>query len=110
MEFVNRQARIATDLISSLQSIKNDQPGVVKDKPVLNRRHPHYSHDGQTFVTIHGEQNKDNFTRKEKCILCQDVHVLDTCMSFRAMNLMDRKQFAKEKRLCFTCLHYGHVS
>lgn len=66
MEFVNRQARIATDLISSLQSIKNDQPGVVKDRPVLNRRrHPHYSHDGQIFVTIHGEQNKDNFTRKE---------------------------------------------
>ena len=38
MEIIGKQARIATDLKTSLQSIKCDQP--TKDKPILNRVKP----------------------------------------------------------------------
>ena len=106
VEFIIKQARIATDPVTLLQSIRFEQVGVMKDRPLLNKwRQTH-----QTFATIDEGHTKDMPARKVRCNLCPGIHELEACMKFKAMNLADKKQFAREKRLCFACLQYGHVS
>ena len=106
VEFITKQARIATDPVTSFQSIRFEQVGVMKDRPPLNKWiQPH-----QTFATIDEGRTKDMLVRKVRCNLCPGIHELEACMKFKAMNLADKKQFAWEKRLCFACLQYGHVS
>ena len=35
---------------------------------------------------------------------------IDDCRSFLAKSLHDRKEFTKNKKLCFACLNAGHTS
>ena len=100
VEYITKQARIATDPVTSLQSIRFEQVGVMKDRPLPNKwRQPH-----QTFATIDEGHTKDMPARKVRCNLCPGIHELEACMKFKAMNL------TREKRLCFACLQYRHVS
>ena len=104
-----KQARIATDPTTSLQSIKCDQP--TKDKPILNRvKLVQYSREGRTLATIKEHPKRNPVNRNENCILCQSSHVLDARANFKAKTLSERKQLAREKGLCFACLHFGHIS
>ena len=106
VEFITKQARIAMEPVTSLQSIRFEQVGVMKDRPPLNKwRQPH-----QTFATIDEGHTKNMPARKLRCNLCPGIHELEASMKFKAMNLADKKQFAREKRLCFACLQYGCVS
>ena len=100
VEFITKQARIATDPVTSLQSIRFEQVGVMKDRPLPNK----WRQPLQTFVTIDEGHTKDMPARKLRCNLCPGIHELEACMKFKAMNIADKKQFAREKRLCFACL------
>ena len=109
MEFIGKQVRITTDPIISLQSIKCDQP--TKDKPILNRVKPaQYSRESRTLATIKEHPKRNPVNRNENCVLCQSDHDLDACANFKAKTLSKRKQLAREKGLCFACLHFGHIS
>ena len=106
MEFVSKQARRATDPVTSFQSIRLEQMGMAKDRSEVNKwKQPHH-----TFVTMGEGQGKDTLIWNNRCILCQGSHELDTCTRFKDKNLAERRQFVMEMRLCFGCLHYGHVS
>ena len=88
------RAQIATDTITSLQSMKCDQP--TKDKPILNRVKPaQYSREGRTLVTIKEHPKRNPINRNENCILCQSSHDLDACANFKAKTLSEGKQLAR---------------
>ena len=45
---------------------------------------------------------------KPQCYLCQGFHFLSDCEDFRAKPLIERKEFVREKKLCFSCLGAFH--
>jgi hypothetical protein len=46
---------------------------------------------------------------KAKCIFCgENDHRITKCKKFTAKTTQERKQFVKDKRLCFSCLFSGH--
>ena len=40
------------------------------------------------------------------CSICSQRHNIEDCSTFKALNVNQRAQLAKEKRLCFRCLRY----
>ena len=47
-------------------------------------------------------------TRQYECKICQQPHAIWQCEEFKKMPVSSRWEIAKEKRLCFRCLGYGH--
>ena len=105
VKFVEREAEIACDPITSLQSLK------------LNSKSDKYNYSKNTggarvFSTHTAVPLKKDYSTKSNvsCFFCQSSHYLDSCQKFQAMDLSKRKEFCLEKYLCFGCLRKGHVS
>lgn len=45
-----------------------------------------------------------------KCMLCGQNHKLIECNNFKKMSPENRRQFATEKKLCFSCCHVNHMT
>ena len=45
-----------------------------------------------------------------KCPKCEGKHKTESCIKFKELSAEERLNFAKEKRLCFSCLEGSHVS
>lgn len=64
-----------------------------------------------TTQTVTDNENHKSVQRKAKtsCILCQDnKHQLHACSKFTEMALVERRNYIKEKKLCYGCLKPGH--
>ena len=64
---------------------------------------------GRTYVTQ--ERRTISSPRRraiKKCKLCNHPHGLWACVSFRKMTVNQRWGIAREQRVCFRCLSYGH--
>ena len=119
MLFVEREAKIACDPVTSVHALKQDQSQTHTDKPSSrsrsDRRPTFNMFKGRTLLT---EANNDQMRMpetelkpdKKKCTLCHKGHDIDDCRQFLAKSVEDRKSFAREKQLCFGCLCSGHVS
>ncbi|CAB4028153.1 Hypothetical predicted protein, partial [Paramuricea clavata] len=57
-----------------------------------------------------GKERPNGEAKQTTCILCNGPHELNSCQSFCAKDIIDRKEYAKEKGLCFGCLTQGHIS
>ena len=101
--FVSREADIACDPITSLQSLRGS------DDASKTREDRTKSHASSSFSTYAKIKTLDNDTRS-KCTLCQGNHPLDNCKTFLAKPLQERKTFAMLKGLCFGCMEPGHRS
>jgi hypothetical protein len=44
------------------------------------------------------------------CALCKRHHDIEDCIDFKKKNIEEKRQFIREKRLCFGCLGFDHVS
>nr|XP_049708057.1 uncharacterized protein LOC126057021 isoform X2 [Helicoverpa armigera] len=53
----------------------------------------------------HNSSNKNQLT----CPLCNQNHFLFNCEVFRALSIEDRRQKAKEAKVCLNCLRPGHI-
>ena len=40
----------------------------------------------------------------KRCLICSQSHQIENCETVRALDVNDRAQLAKEKKLCFRCL------
>ncbi|XP_041449923.1 uncharacterized protein LOC121404463 [Drosophila obscura] len=47
-------------------------------------------------------------TSARGCVYCHGPHSLYVCTQFKAMNVVDRRTFAMEGKLCFNCLSRSH--
>ena len=63
----------------------------------------HLVHKGRTVSHFAGYT-----TNKYSCVLCKKNHLLFQCSQFLALTVTDRKNFAKNNKLCFNCLRTGH--
>ncbi|XP_062610192.1 uncharacterized protein LOC134271972 [Saccostrea cucullata] len=120
MEFIVKEAKIATDPITSIESVKKSeltQSEPSKPRPdVRVRQRGAADYGKRSFLTDVDENQPANVNvanrsdRGRNCVLCEGNHELDDCKQFLAKSLEGRKQYAKQKGLCFGCLHSGHLS
>ena len=73
---------------------------------VLHKEKPKFRKHGTSFsVNVTETEGQDKTTAK--CLLCEEDHWLYTCSQFKALSPEQRQEFAKEKKLCFSCLRAG---
>ena len=97
-EFIDRESEFlttASEIITGVgkSSVRQLKPSVV----------------GRTYVTQ--ERPTTSSPRKraiKKCKLCNHPDGLRACDSFRKMTVNQRWDIAREQRVCFRCLSYGH--
>ncbi|KAK2564378.1 hypothetical protein P5673_011803 [Acropora cervicornis] len=108
-EFVSQQADLATDPVYSEESISRSVDTVDKHhkqnerKPKRGRR-TNFATDLLTKKDIGGN------SLSISCTLCSKAHLLDECAEFLKKPLEDRRNFIKEKGLCFGCYSPEHVA
>ncbi|XP_062609374.1 uncharacterized protein LOC134271140 [Saccostrea cucullata] len=120
MEFIVKEAKIATDPITSIESVKKSELAQSEpSKPgpdVRIRQRGAADYGKRSFLTDVEDNQPANVNvanrsdRGRNCVLCEGNHELDDCKQFLAKSLEGRKQYAKQRGLCFGCLHSGHLS
>lgn len=98
VKFLTREAKIACNPVTSLQSLKQSEPEKTKIQ-----KYPNF---GSKSLTT---------TSKEKtataCPFCKKIgHTLRKCRKFVEKAVSDRVKFIQAERLCFGCLKFGHHS
>lgn len=103
VKFLNKEARIACNPITSLQAIKSsdqDHKHFIKDK--LRRSH-----------TLNAKTLSTSTNEKESmaCLFCKKPgHALHTCRKIMEKTVEERVKFVQSEKLCFGCLKSGHNS
>ena len=119
--FVNTDAGIETDPVFSREALRrsdgsSDRPdrsnrgkGSGEPKTYGDRvRTPHHVLNHATDVTA--DQTIASRNPAIICKLCNKGHDLDDCQAYVKRSLPDRKEFLKEKELCYACYDPGHRS
>ena len=55
------------------------------------------------FVRLTKEKDNQKQMMQSRCPLCQKVHDLDGCYSYKKLEVGDRKKFMVKQKLCFGC-------
>ena len=59
---------------------------------------------GRTEYFLMLTKEKDNQKQEQsRCLMCQKVHDLDACYSYKKLEVGDRKKFLMKQKLCFGC-------
>ncbi|XP_022102427.1 uncharacterized protein LOC110985605 [Acanthaster planci] len=112
VKFVVKEADLACDPVTSLQSLKAERPSSESTKQDARsaRKESKRAAGASTFSTATETKRKGGF-QDEVCLLCEKrSHQLDDCRSFLSKTLEERKQFVMKRGLCFACLTQGHRS
>ena len=100
VEFVTRQAELATDPIYSEELVLNNPRGI----QMQNTK-------DQVLLSVQG---KKAFTKASvttpPCVVCHMMHDLDQCTEFKKQTLAQRKNFMRMKGMCFGCYSQGHIA
>lgn len=113
MEFISKEAKIACDPVISIQAVKSEQVqrgqsetanSFTHSKKPNRNRYSSFADKGRTFATFTTPRTG------KSCALCKGEHYLNHCNDFLAMDVENRKKYAKENNLCFGCLNAGHIS
>ncbi len=106
VEFLNKEARIACNPITSLQAIKPveqerfKQPDQDHSKFQRNR-----NSSAKTFTTSSSEKTSI------MCVFCKrHGHTLHKCHKIMERPVEERLKFVQAEKLCFGCLKAGHSS
>ena len=103
VKFIVKEANIACDPVTSLQSLKSTDRS--------NKGDQKRSAGVSSFYTGTTQPMSDRGPQRQPCLLCDRVnHHLDECRIFLAKTLKERKEFASSKGLCFGCMNKGHRS
>jgi len=117
MLFVSKEAKIACDPVTSLQALKPDYASAGKKGDGLKNDERAFKRIGSFMSNVKDEsevQTSDDKAQKQakgECLFCQRKnHDIDSCRSFLAKSLAERKAYAKQRGLCFGCLKEDHIS
>ena len=108
-QFVSEQADLATDPIYSEETVARAKDGDVKFRRSGDRRFKRQK--GSSFRT--NMSKPDGSTRNPRsrsCALCSKPHDLDECSEFLKKPLTEKRNFVKEKGLCFGCYSSEHIA
>lgn len=99
--FMEQEADLACDPITSIQAIKN--------RPVNRESNKERVFKARNFASEGKETERQ--PRERKCLFCEDgSHYLPECKKFGQKAIEERKEYVKSKRLCWACLRRGHRS
>lgn len=121
VDFVNAEAGIATDPVFSREALRrldgsSDHPDRFKrnkgpGKFKISGERIRNSYRVSSHATgITADQKIDSRNPSRLCKLCSKHHDLDSCQAYLKKTLANRKEFLKEKGLCFACYDSGHRS
>ena len=121
VNFVNTEAGVATDPVFSREALRrldgsSDRPdrnnkgrGSGRTRTYGDRsRTPYHVSNHATEVTSNQKVGSRNPVLT--CKLCSKGHDLDDCQAYLKRSLAERKEFLREKGLCFACYDPGHRS
>lgn len=105
VEFLNQEARIACNPITSLQAIKpTDQDRVKLAERVTTKSH-RIRNILQTLTTTSSEKTIP------VCMFCKrQGHTLHTCRKVMEKPIEEKVKFVQQEKLCFGCLETSHNS
>ncbi|XP_030844157.1 uncharacterized protein LOC100890944 [Strongylocentrotus purpuratus] len=101
-DFIEEEANIACDPITSLYSVKELKVDKQRTIP------------GATSMYASTDQRPQHPRKGKKqeyvCVLCKENHQLGVCKRFLSMTLKERKTYVRDNGLCYGCLIRGHTS
>ncbi|XP_053733154.1 uncharacterized protein LOC128765925 isoform X2 [Synchiropus splendidus] len=105
VSFMHMEAEIACNPITSFHALNSSETHADK-LPSKERRNRSNVLHTQTSTETH-PPSKTN--ANPLCMFCLSIsHRLHRCPNFRRTSLDERREFVKDKRLCFGCLKPGH--
>lgn len=107
-DFIVKEATIASDPVTNLQGLRIGD--VDKMTKASYRGNPKRASAKTLAAGAQEVPARGNVQQRTSCPLCESSHNLNECESFLKKTLDERKDFAKETRLCFGCLNLGHIS
>ncbi|KAL7872550.1 hypothetical protein SRHO_G00075330 [Serrasalmus rhombeus] len=106
--FVAMEAEVACNPVTSFHALHSLDPSSDKRNPREHKK-PKANVLSSQAVTDSEGQNSSKKGVKLSCVLCQDPrHQLHGCLKFTAMSLEERRNYVKERKLCYACLKFGH--
>ena len=100
-QFVSEQADLATDPIYSEETVARSKNGDVKFRRSGDRRFKREKG---------GRMESTRNPPSRSCNLCCKPHDLDECSEFLKEPLTERRNFVKDKGLCFGCYSSEHIA
>lgn len=103
--FLNTEARIACNPITSFQALKESEQENYRPSDSDHKLHRYRNASAKTLSTSSSE--KTSYV----CKFCKwSGHSLNKCRKFMEMPVEDRVKFVQLEKLCFGCLKVGHSS
>ena len=96
VQFVKEESDLANDPVLSPDVLKRERKGLETTKDYRGK----------------GQNKADSFaisTIQEQLPLCKGTHPLTKCREFKKKRVEERREFVKNKDLCFGCLKSGHL-
>ena len=112
--FVKSEAGIAMDPVFSRDALSRvmEPARTYKDKYAYKSKVVDDCSRSRSYVTNHATAiAANNENTKEANLVCQQgekTHDLDDCQIYLKKSLQERKEFLKDKGLCFACYGTGH--
>ena len=114
-DFIDQESTIANDPVTSLNSIKTEPSNITPNSSKIvdskysnrntSRNSKPFTQRRNVLATTQTENSKVN-----NCVVCNKEHNINSCKQFLENSVVDRKELAKRKGLCFGCLGTGHLS
>ena len=107
--FVSEQADLATDPIYSEECISKSMDTFDKYHK-QNERKTKRGRSTNFATGLSGKNGSGGNSHPVSCTLCSKAHHLDECAEFLERALAERKDFIKQKGLCFGCYSSEHIA
>ncbi|KAK0130929.1 hypothetical protein N1851_034390 [Merluccius polli] len=106
--FMSLEADVACNPITSFHALHS--PDVSREKRNQRDMKRNKASVLNTQTVTHSESPKlTKESTKPQCMFCQsNNHQLYSCSEFMTRSLEERRQYVKEKRLCYGCMKNGH--
>ena len=108
-QFVSQQADLATDPVYSEEGISRSMDTVDKHHK-QNERKPKRGRRTNFATDLSKKKATGGNSLPVSCTLCSKAHHLDECAEFLKKPLGERRDFIKEKGLCFGCYSSEHIA
>ncbi|XP_038069094.1 uncharacterized protein LOC119738319 [Patiria miniata] len=111
VSFITREANIACDPVTSLQSVKAIDKPDESNSSRTSRGKERGFEKRSSFSTDVTKATRERVSKPQTCFLCnKENHHLSECKIFLSKSLTERKDFVMKNGLCFGCLCRGHRS
>ncbi|XP_065109942.1 uncharacterized protein [Paramisgurnus dabryanus] len=105
VQFLNKEARIVCNPITSLQALKSIEQENSRQSDLDHKLQRNRNSTAKTFTTNSSEKTNP------VCVFCKrHGHFLHKCRKFMEKPVEERVKFVYSEKLCFGCLKIGHSS